>query len=526
MATVDDRFVRGPHLEYPSFENRCTAIDERGEGDAGTVMLTDQATFCLSNGHQYCPRYRAALAAGDSLQDAETELAAAEPLASDWLTANLGGLDRELADLVEEADGGTQTWGWVGASLIFALVFLCGGGFAIFLGWQVISGNLRANELALSNSTETGENAPGELPVFMVLTATPNGAAIEAPVAEGTPTAGAVLAGATATFNFPEAVTATPATVAQVGPAVGSSTGGTGANAGSNNIGSGPEAATAVVVVPPSATPLVDLSAPVPEAPTRRPTPTFDIPTAEAATPTTTPSITPTYGPPIVFFEADATTLKKGECTLVRWNVKNVLEVYYEGLGVSGEGSKEECIGNDDDTYQLLVAMPSGVTEEYLVDVQLWVPTPTITPTKTWTPQPVFTATWTPVPPPTTPTPVVTYGTELGVSGGSKQRCARGSTCTIGLSASNLGNQPDDLSTFIVQTGPWFSQICRTDGVCAPNSITLYSVGPGNSGRIDLLIDVPDDPGASSATYSVQSASGKTGNAVRSDEILIEIEIE
>ena len=43
VGTVDSNLVRGPHLEYPSFENRCMAIDDRGEGDAGSVMLTDQA---------------------------------------------------------------------------------------------------------------------------------------------------------------------------------------------------------------------------------------------------------------------------------------------------------------------------------------------------------------------------------------------------------------------------------------------------------------------------------------------------
>ena len=515
VGTVDANLVRGPHLEYPSFENRCMAIDDRGEGDAGSVMLTDQAIFCLSSGYQYCPRYRAALAAGDEWSASADIAGATEPLASDWLSANLEELDQGIAEIVEESEAERRTWGWIGAAIIFGLVFLCGGTFALFLGWQVVSGNLRANEAELANVEPAAQATLAQAPVFMVITATADASP------EGTAPAGAVLIGATPTHRFPEAVTPTPALIAQTGPAVGSSTGGTGANQGTVS-----PPPTPVVVVPPTATPLVDLLVPVPQAPTRRPTPAFEIPTADPSTPTATASLTPTYGPPIVFFEADATVLREGECTLVRWNVKNVLEVYYEGLGVSGEGSKEECIGNDDETYSLLVAMPSGITEEYLATVEVWVPTPTVTPTKTFTPEPVFTPTWTPVPPPTTPTPVLTYGADLRVDGGSKQACSAGATCTIGLTVVNLGNQVDDLSTSTLQTGPWPSQICRSDGVCAADTITLYNVGPGNSGLVNLQLEIPADAGGEQATYSVQAASGKTGNAVRSDEILIEVQIE
>ncbi len=93
-----------------------------------------------------------------------------------------------------------------------------------------------------------------------------------------------------------------------------------------------------------------------------------------------------------------------------------------------------------------------------------------------------------------------------------------------GYQPSNLGNEPDDLAVEIVETGPWSSQICRTDGVCAANTITLYNVGPGNSGTVNLTLSIPADAGAQSATYSVRASSGKTGQAVRSDLILVEIE--
>ncbi len=328
-----------------------------------------------------------------------------------------------------------------------------------------------------------------------------------------------LIAPPTPTYDFPQAVTATPALVAQTGPAVGSSTGGTGPQA---VVGQPP---TPVVVVPPTEAPLIDVNVPVPEAPTRRPTPTFDLAAVEnQETPTVTPTVTPTYGPPIIIFKAKEPFIKPGKCTEVFWNVRNVLEVYYEGLGVPGEGSKEECIDDDGDVLSLLVVLPSGVTEEYTTTITALLPTATFTPPPTFTPVPVFTPTWTPQAPPTTPTPVVTYGVELGVVGGSRQQCAIGSTCTIGLTMTNLGNQPDDLAVETVEAGPWSSQICRTDGVCSAGTITLYNVGPGNSGTVNLTLSIPGDIEGQTATYSVRASSGKTGHAVRSDLILIEIQ--
>ena len=319
--------------------------------------------------------------------------------------------------------------------------------------------------------------------VLLLVTATPAGETI------GTAPPGAVLiAPPTPTYDFPKAVTATPALIAQTGPAVGSSTGGTG------SAGQSVRAPTPVVVVPPAAAPLIDVNVLVPEAPTRRPTPTFDFTAVESQeTPTVTPTVTPTYGPPIVIFKAKEPVIKPGKCTEVFWNVRNVLEVYYEGLGVPGEGSKEECIDDDGDVLSLLVVLPSGVTEEYTTTITALLPTPTFTPPPTFTPIPVYTPTWTPQPPPTTPTLVVTYGVELGVVGGSRQQCAIGSTCTIGLSMTNLGSQPDDLAVETVETGPWSSQICRTDGVCSAGTITLYNVGPGNSGTVNLTLSIPGD---------------------------------
>ncbi len=117
-------------------------------GDAGTVILTDQATFCLASGHTYCPRYRAALGAGDEQMGAGSAGtdSLAEPLASDWLSANLGELDQGLADLADDSAAERRMWGWLGAGLLFLMVFLCGSTFAVYLGWQTVSSTIRATQ--------------------------------------------------------------------------------------------------------------------------------------------------------------------------------------------------------------------------------------------------------------------------------------------------------------------------------------------------------------------------------------------
>ncbi|MEZ4583672.1 MAG: hypothetical protein R3A10_18905 [Caldilineaceae bacterium] len=77
------------------------------------------------------------------------------------------------------------------------------------------------------------------------------------------------------------------------------------------------------------------------------PTPTFEIPTSTPVPNEPTTTATPTLEARRWSSSVDSRQLMEDECTLVRWNVQNVREVYYEGLGVSGQGSHEECISDD-----------------------------------------------------------------------------------------------------------------------------------------------------------------------------------
>lgn len=88
-------------------------------------------------------------------------------------------------------------------------------------------------------------------------------------------------------------------------------------------------------------------------------------------TPTPLPS-TPTPTPPpgaIIDFTVNGTgaiTVGPGGCGTVAWYTENVREVYYQGVGVSGVGSREEC-PTETTTYTLRVVLQDGsVTERYV----------------------------------------------------------------------------------------------------------------------------------------------------------------
>lgn len=74
--------------------------------------------------------------------------------------------------------------------------------------------------------------------------------------------------------------------------------------------------------------------------PTRTHTPT-PVPTHTAtSTPPPTSTATPT---PFVEFTADANIVPAGTCTTLRWTTAHVQAVFFDGIGVPGEGSHQTC---------------------------------------------------------------------------------------------------------------------------------------------------------------------------------------
>ncbi len=510
LGTQDEQFHPGPPIEYPSFENHCLTAD-----DQDSLLLADQATYCLSGGYRHCPRYRAAQAManpGDPAAVASAPLPAfgESPLASDQLRAGPVYFDAD-----DERAAGRRRWAWLGAAVMFMTVMLCGAMLAAYTGWQYIQETLTERALAGRVDTVASAAPSPAAPLWVVMTATTQPLALPPSATPQSPPQSPPTVQEAA---FPLAVTPTPAPPNLV-IAPGD--------------GSDPNAAP-VIVVEPQTNNNVILPAPVVEAPvdvqaqipTRRPTPVFDIPTSTPGQPTPTPTftLTPTpLGTPIVFFSAAETALQDGECTIISWNVANVREVYYENTGVDGRGQKEECLNDLVEIYKLTVILPDGVTRVYTTSVTMLMPTPTPLPTPTFTPEPELTPTWTPPPPTPTPTSSVVYGVAVNVNGSTRHTCTTGQDCEIGLVVINTGNAIDNLLVGIAEASAWPAMLCRQDGVCATNNLALTTVGPGNAAYIVLRVSVPADTAGQSQTIGVQAVSSGSGGASSSGVTQVEI---
>jgi len=105
------------------------------------------------------------------------------------------------------------------------------------------------------------------------------------------------------------------------------------------------------------------------------------------------PAPTPTPQPPapsvVINFRADDTSITAGQCTILRWDVDYAKEVYLDGAGVVGHGSKKVCPGSTT-TYTLHVVHTAGVTDKqvtiHVAGAPPAKPNPTPTPTPTPTP--------------------------------------------------------------------------------------------------------------------------------------------
>lgn len=501
LGVIDHNQQRQPPIEFPSFENQCLAT-----GAGKLILLGDQATYCFSESYRNCPRLRRAQAAAD---DSLLEFVPLHAHAEDAWTAPVlpeGDLDAGFTPLLgaetdNPARGDRRRWAWIGAALVFTTVFLCGGMVAGYTGWQWIARNLPAR--AANGRVDTVSAASTAPVIFLVQTATP------------APTTPAVMSGSTAPVivappesnaapAFPAAVTPTPIVLAlPLADAV----------AGE---------ATPDLVVP---APPIDVDAPIP---TRRPTPVFDLPTStplSEALPVPTATATPVpLGTPVVIFAPDEPELKAGRCTFVRWNVRNVREVYYENLPMSGQGEREECIKDESQVFSLLVVLGDGSSQVYTTTITYLPPTPTPTVTPSFTPAPEFTPTWTPMPPTVTSTPAVDYGVVLSVNGANPLTCSPGQTCDVGLLVTNAGSAIDTLIVTIGQGGAFASQLCRPDGVCAANDLNIVSVGPGNTAYVSLRVTVPTDAASGQSTsYMLLAVSGGSGRSVASPGVNVTV---
>ncbi|GAB4574600.1 MAG: hypothetical protein Kow0077_21950 [Anaerolineae bacterium] len=82
------------------------------------------------------------------------------------------------------------------------------------------------------------------------------------------------------------------------------------------------------------------------------------------------PTAVPTPAGPNINFVADRTTVPPGECANLAWDVSNVQAVYFEGAGVTGQGSRQVC-PRVTTPYTLTVVTRSGeqVTRSLTINV-------------------------------------------------------------------------------------------------------------------------------------------------------------
>jgi hypothetical protein len=535
LGTLDANRRRALHVEFPSFENHCFAL-----ASPELILLGDQATWCLATACTACSRYRQGMAAHAGQPPAAgaafvpfvtTAEDAWQPDGARGTGASGGGDFEGFGTAGGDAPDGRSRWGRVGASLIFLTVLLCGSLTAAYSGWEWVTRDLPSNantgrldvaSAGAENNADTGAAPPA---VYVVMTATPVQVALGEPAAGQAAGVAANQAPGQGTGQgtgegiipvLPQAVTPTPIRIDPNALA-----------APPNPSNSQTAAPPADPPVNPEGTPLVDIELLVP---TRRPTPVFDVPTStpgavETPLPlaTDTPTLTPIpLGTPIIIFAPVKSQLMRDECTMVRWNVQNVREVYYENLPMNGQGEREECIKDEDEIYTLLVVLGNGQPQIYTTTVEYLPPTPTVTVTPSFTPEPVFTPTWTPEPPTPTAPPNSFYAVSLSANGSTDLSCAPGQTCEVGLLVTNGGNGMDTVSVVLQGADGLPVQLCRPDGVCSSTSLPINNMGAGNTAYVMARFTVAADAAPQTrGAATVFARSDGSGGGVTSGNITL-----
>ncbi|MBE7553877.1 MAG: FHA domain-containing protein [Anaerolineales bacterium] len=88
-----------------------------------------------------------------------------------------------------------------------------------------------------------------------------------------------------------------------------------------------------------------------------------------------TPAPPPTNTPPPsaeISFTADSTELNQGQCTRLRWRVKNVAAYFVDGVaGAGDEGEREVCDPVGPNTHTLRVQKRDGSTQDFTVTINV-----------------------------------------------------------------------------------------------------------------------------------------------------------
>ena len=355
------------HLSYPSFENRCYATIARE-----SIPLSEQAVFCLGGQYKHCPRYMA-LHGAPQPEPNTVETGPLPPPASTSARQSNVPVPVYVPYPMQPVPQQGRDW---------SLALLIGGMLlTILLCTGAIAGYFSAKALFRK-----------------ALPPTPTAVVDETGTPAAILPAGVVTVTTTAIPSSP----IIPATALPASPQA-------------------PTIPPADAPGEPTFTPTIEIFTPTPRqtqappaTPTRRPSPTPTRRHQRTPIPTRTPTPRHTPTPPavVITFVATDTTITEGECTTLKWSVKNAKAVYLDDVGVPGVSSKRVCpLVNT--TYKLKVfdLYDNIKTKSLRILVRKGTPSPTPTYTATWTPRPTRTPTPTPTltsTPTPTPTPTVT----------------------------------------------------------------------------------------------------------------------
>ncbi len=125
---------------------------------------------------------------------------------------------------------------------------------------------------------------------------------------------------------------------------------------------------------------IAPISATIPISGTLTPTPTPTLtptpgPTSSTATITPTATATGTPAPtatlnPNVRFWADKTDVPAGECATLQWQTRNVRAVYFDNVGVPGDGARTFCPCAAE-SHTLNVKYQDGTTEDFVITLNV-----------------------------------------------------------------------------------------------------------------------------------------------------------
>jgi hypothetical protein len=90
------------------------------------------------------------------------------------------------------------------------------------------------------------------------------------------------------------------------------------------------------------------------------------------------------------------------------------------------------------------------------------------------------------------------------------------------LVLTNTGSGADNLTVTFSEAGAWPHEICRLDGVCGADRITLTNMGPGNTGVVRLRITVPGDVTEGSMVYRLRAVSDNSAGSAVSGVVSLE----